>query len=154
MIWWAVFFIFIEYYSVGVMIYAKNNGMKNYGLCLIPFFAFFYMNEKICGFNVLGIKVSKWGQLTAELFIVCLLAFICTEWGAAHLTERNSIPLKQIMIIPILTSVLIFYLSMVKSTLRFIFLTRSEHKLQWLSCMLLLPIPFFIARVKAKVQEP
>ncbi len=145
MIGWIIFAIFLEYYSVGVTVLAKRNGMKNYGLCMIPFYSMFYMNKALGSFTVWSIKVEKWGRLAIELTLVCLGAYLYSQWGANHLTPQNAQPLAQIMRVPICACIFIGYLSFVNSTAKALFLMGAEFKCQWLVCALLLPIPFLLA---------
>lgn len=144
MIFWIILIAYIEYYSIGVTILAKRSGVKKYGLCMIPFVSFFYMNKLVPDFKVLSIKVEKWGVLVIELVVISLAAFVYSQWGMANLPEISSKPLTQIMLVPICACMGILYLSIVSSTLKALFLMKSDFKLQWLVCATLLPIPFLL----------
>ena len=57
---WIVFAVFLEMYSVSMAMLARRTGIKYYGLCLIPFVAFFFLDKIFPkGFSVFGIRVKR-----------------------------------------------------------------------------------------------
>lgn len=140
-----IFFLYLEIYSAAVAINAKNSGMRNYLLCLIPFVACFFVDKITDGFKMFSIKVQKWGLMTVQLFVVALAAYLFAMWGTSHLRAESVMPLIQIMLVPISFAVIIFYVGTVCSALRILFVQKTQFRLAWLVCMLFITIPFVLA---------
>lgn len=139
---WIVFLVYMEIYSVGVTVLAKKSGMQRYGLCLIPFVSFFFVDRITGGFSVCGIRVRSMGKLVVKLAIVCLFATVYAYWGLAHLAAEDSAPLVQVMWVPAAFSMVVFWLATVFSAVRILFLFRASFRLDWLVCALFVTVPF------------
>lgn len=154
---WIVFAVFIELYAVGMTVLAKNSQMKNYGLCLIPFVAFFYVDKIMPdGFSALSIKIQSFGKLVVTLLLVSIGAYLYMQWGVHNLPEKEIVPITQLMLVPISICLIIFWLALVYSTLTLMFGFGIEFKCEGLVCMLLFPIPFimmFMNRSKKHYQK-
>ena len=139
---WIVFLVYMEIYSAGVMVLAKKFGLQKYGLCLIPFVSFFFVDRILGGFSVCGIRVRSMGKLVVKLVIVCLFATAYAYWGLAHLAADDSSPLVQIMWVPAAFSMVVFWLATVFSAVRILFVMRASFRLDWLVCALFITVPF------------
>lgn len=147
MMWgWIVFAVFMEAYSVGMTILAYRTGMKNYGFCLIPFVAFFFLDKILPeGFTIIGIRVKKMGALVLKLFVVCLAVYLYMQWGITHLASRNIEPLQQIALVPIGICVIIFWTTITASTLALLFGFEVSFKGEVFVCALLFTAPVLLA---------
>lgn len=139
---WIVFLVYMEVYSAGMAVLAKKCGMRRYGLCLIPFAAFFYADRITGAFSVCGIRVRSLGKLVIKLVLVCVFATVYAYWGLTHLTADNSAPLVQVMWVPAAFSMAVFWLAAVFSAVRILFLLRASFRLDWLVCALFVTVPF------------
>ncbi len=148
MIGWIIFFLYVELYSVGMAIFLKKRGMRNYLLALIPFASFFFADRATGGFNAMSVRITSWGKLTIRLTVITLCAYLYGLWGMNHLEERNIEPLIQIMWLPAGVCMFVFWLCLVSSTLHLLFRLRSRFKFDWLCCFLLIPIPVLLATAK------
>ena len=74
--WLIVVLSVIEYYSAGVAVLAKRKEKKYWWLNLIPFVAFFYVQEYTRGFKIVMIPVKKWGQTVLIFAAVALVAVL------------------------------------------------------------------------------
>ncbi len=145
---WIVFLAYMEVYSAGVMLLAKRCNLRKYGLCLIPFVSFFYVDRILGGFSVCGIRVKSLGKLVIKLAIVCLLATIYANWGLTHLNAENSAPLVEVMWVPVAFSMIVFWLTTVFSAVRILFEMRASFRLDWLVCALFVTVPFLFMFVR------
>ncbi len=148
MIGWIIFLAYMELYSAGVMLLAKKCGIGRYGLCLIPFVSFFFVDRITGGFSVCGIRVSKWGRQVIVLAVISLCATAYALWGVSHLTADNSAPLVQVMWVPIAFCILVFWLGTAFSAVRILFLLNASFRLDWLVCALFITVPFLFMFVR------
>ena len=145
MLGWIIFFSFLELYSIGVTVLAKRSGLKNYGLCLIPFVAFFYVDKILPdGFVAIVIKFKGLGRLSIKLFLICAAAYAYMLWGIEHLDPRNIEPLKQLALVPIGFCLIALWTGMVASTLTLMFGFGMEFKCEKLVCLLWITIPVIL----------
>lgn len=148
---WIIFAVFIELYAVGMTVLAKHSQMKNYGLCLIPFVAFFYVDKILPnGFSALSIKIKSLGKLVITLLIVSLASYVYMQWGINNLPEKEIVPITQLMLVPISICFIIFWVALVSSTLTLMFGFGMEFKCENLVCILLIPIPFIMLFINRK----
>ena len=145
---WIVFLVYMEVYSLGVMLLAKKCGLRKYGLCLIPFVSFFYVDRILGGFSVCGIRVKSMGKLVIKLAIVCLFATVYAYWGLTHLTADNSAPLVEVMWVPAAFGMVVFWLTTVFSAVRILFVLRASFRFDWLVCALFVTVPFLFMFVQ------
>ena len=154
--YWIIVGVFIELYAVGMTVLAKNSQIKHYGLCLIPFVAFFYVDKILPqGFSVLSIQVKRFGRSVITLVLVSLGAYLYMQWGVNNLPEKEIVPITQLMFVPIGICLIIFWATVVSSTLTLMFGFGVEFKFEKLVCLLLIPVPFvllFINRGKKHYQ--
>lgn len=142
---WIIFAVFIELYAIGMTVLAKNSQMKNYGLCLIPFVAFFYVDKLLPdGFTALAIKIKGFGKLVIVLLLVSIGAYIYMQWGINNMPEAEIEPIIQLMLVPIGISLIIFWVALVASTLTLMFGFGIEFKCEKLVCILLITVPFLL----------
>lgn len=143
---WILFTAFLEFYSVGVMILAKRSGMKYYGLCLIPFVSFFYVDKILPeGFTAIVIKFKGLGRLSIKLFLICVVAHVYMSWGIVNLDPRNIAPLKDLALVPVVFCSIILWMGIVASTLTLMFGFGMEFKGERAVCLLLITIPVILA---------
>ena len=78
---WILFFVYMELYAAGLCVLLKRLGCPRYGLCLIPFAAFWYTDRLTDGFRLLVFPVRSWFK---TVIIFCLVAL------AEHLQVKNA----------------------------------------------------------------
>lgn len=106
-----VFFVFLEFYSVGVMVAAKKCG-ENYMKCLIPFYAIYVAGKMAKGFSVLTIPVKRFHFMFIELFLIGFFALLYACWGDMNLPKISSDALWQIMAIILVIVIVLMYFSL------------------------------------------
>ena len=104
--WLIVVLSVIEYYSAGVAVLAKRKEKKYWWLNLIPFVAFFYVQEYTRGFKIVMIPVKKWGQTVLIFAAVALVAVLLGEASEGRFIEEQVKYIKEITYIPIAAYVL------------------------------------------------
>ena len=143
---WIAFAVFLEAYSVGMTILARRAGLRHYGLCLIPFAAFFFLDKILPdGFSVFGMRVRALGPLAIKLLIVCVAAYLYMRWGITHLDARNIEPLRQIALVPIGICGIILWLAITASTLTLLFGFGASFRGDMPVCALLVTVPVLLA---------
>ena len=108
--------VFIELYSIGVMLLAKKTGEKDALLCLVPFYAFKVANRLTGTFAVLTIPVKKYHSMVAILVVVSLLAMVYGCWGDINLPVESIDSLWQIMGVVMGLCGLLFWISLIASS--------------------------------------
>lgn len=142
---WIAFAIFLELYAVGMTVLAKHSQMENYALCLIPFVAFFYVDKILPdGFSAFTIKINALGKLVVKLLIVSIVAYIYMQWGVHNLPEKEIEPITQLMMVPIGICLIVFWVTLVSSTLTLMYGFGMDLKCERLICILVIPIPFLL----------
>lgn len=142
---WVAVALFVEIYSVAMAVLAKRSGVARYGLCLIPFAAFFYADKFLPnGFTVLGIRIKALGPLAVKAFVLALAAYLYARWGISHLDPRNIVPLKQLAMVPIGASAVVLWAAIAASTLELMFGFDSGFRGDNLVCMTLVSTPVIL----------
>ena len=142
---WIAFAIFVELYAVGMTVLAKNSQMENYLLCLIPFVAFFYVDKILPdGFRSFTIKTNSFGKMIVKMVIISIAAYIYMQWGVHNLPEKEIEPITQLMMVPIGICILVFWVTLVSSTLTLMYGFGMDIPCERLICILLIPIPFLL----------
>ena len=118
--WLIVVLSVIEYYSAGVAVLAKRKEKKYWWLNLIPFVAFFYVQEYTRGFKIVMIPVKKWGQTALIFAAVALVAVLLGEASEGRFIEEQVKYIKEITYIPIAACAVFFYLGLFYSTKRIV----------------------------------
>ena len=144
--WLIVVLSVIEYYSAGVAVLAKRKGKKYWWLNLIPFVAFFYVQEYTQGFKIVMIPVKKWGQTVLIFASVALVAVLLGEASEGRFIEEQVKYIKEITYIPIAACAMFFYLGLFYSTKRIVEINSAEFPLYGLLSALILPAPFLILK--------
>lgn len=152
LIGWICFFVAVEFYGVSVaLLTASENGKCDFRY-LIPFYAFFREKDIAGEFKVIGIPVKKCGNAVILLAAIAFVASMITLWGSknfAAFPEKIGC-IKQIMAIPEILCAFAFYLIIVKSAIRTLFVHKKDFKGDWLCCALILPLPYLFGR---KIKE-
>ena len=149
MLWgWLIVFAVLEFYSIGITVLAYRNHEKHFWVNLIPFVCFFYVDKYVKGFKIIVIPVKKWGVTTLILFFVAAVATLITYWGNSYFLEENALYLSQIMIIPIVFSLIVMYLCLVFSSIELFNMTEIQMNKAWMIILvtLILPIPVIIMK--------
>ena len=143
-----------------MLFFLKKNHQKNYGLCLIPFASFFYLEKYLKEYSIFGIKVKSLGKIAVSFTIICLICYLTIFAAKQKLInlpiedqERYSLQIKyltQIMLVPIGFCILIFIINLAKSTSDLLFKYKCHFKMDLLVCLLTITIPFLIAKIKIK----
>ena len=148
---WIVFAVFLEMYSVSMAMLARRTGIKYYGLCLIPFVAFFFLDKIFPkGFSVFGIRVKALGPLVIKMFVLCLIVYFYMRWGINNLDSRNIEPLKQIALVPISICIIIFWAMLTVSTRELLFGFEESFSGDGVVCALLVTTPVLLACMNKK----
>lgn len=160
LIYWIIFLLYIEMYSLGMLFFLKKNKEKNYGLCMIPFASFIYLKKYLNEYSILGIRIKSLFKIAISFTIVC---FICCLFIILANNNLKDLPiedqtryatqikyLKQIMLVPIIFCLFIFIINLAKSTSDLLFKYKCHFKMDFIVSLLLLPIPFLIKNIKIK----
>lgn len=152
MIGWIVFLAWLEFYSVGITLLAKRRGSPRYGICMIPFASFFYVDSFTEGFFILTVPVKKWGKTVLIFCGVVILAQLGCVWADSALTAEMAGYFKQIMMLPVGFCLLVYWLGTIKSTSKMLDILKTNFKGAWILSALLIPIPALLLR-KGSVQK-
>lgn len=147
---WIIFLAYIEAFGIGVAIFAKRRGRKEWAYYFIPFYAFTFANKTTKGFKVMSIPVDNLFKSVIVETAVCLLAFIYAKWGETHLGEIDAPCLKQIMWVPAGVALFIFYLGSVKSSLAVFEEWRCRFSCDWLIYLTLIALPVAYAALPVR----
>ena len=131
--WLIVVLSVIEYYSAGVAVLAKRKEKKYWWLNLIPFVAFFYVQEYTRGFKIV-------------IAAVALVAVLLGEASEGRFIEEQVKYIKEITYIPIAACAVFFYLGLFYSTKRIVEINSAEFPLYGLLSALILPAPFLMLK--------
>lgn len=145
---WICFFALAEFYGISVtLLTASENGKCDFRY-LIPFYAFFKKKETSGEFKVLSIPVKKCGKTVILLAVIALICSAITVWGGVNFADypRKIGYIKQIMAIPMLVCAFGYYLIIVKSAIKTLFVHKKDFKGDWLCCALILPLPYLFGR--------
>lgn len=140
----AVVAVLLELFAVATAIMAKKCGDKNWKLALLPIYSFAVLQRLTGTFTVLTIPMKKYGQFVAVLAVTALIAGLLCLWSDT-LPEPSRTALKQIMYLPLATTLLLFYLAALNASAKAY--RRLSAKCYTLWCavsVLLLPIPFIM----------
>lgn len=141
-----VFFVWLEIYSISIALIAKKDKIPKYGLCIIPFAAFFFVDTFTQGFKILTIPVKKWG-VTVLLFVATIIiAYGGCVWSANAFPKEMAEYFKQIMLLPICACLFLLWLGVLKSTIKMLNIKKLNFKYSFLIVALLLPTPFLLCR--------
>ncbi|MBR2507078.1 MAG: hypothetical protein IKB70_09330 [Bacilli bacterium] len=134
---------FSYYYSIGAYFVLKKLGYEKAWKAFLPFYAFQLINKVGGTFSVFTIPVRKYTGTVIVLTVVVTLACLYGFWGNIYLPIESIGPLWEIMILVISICGLIFYVSLISSTLKLFLRFQLEHtKLITLLVALVLPMPF------------
>ena len=143
---WIIFLIWIEIYSIGITILAKRNGVPHYAIYLIPFVSLFFVDKFTGGFSILTIPVKKWGKTVLVSLLIVILSQMACHWAITTLTSEMAGYFVQIMLLPICTCGLIYWIGTIASTLRMLEIRGLDFKGAIFLAALLVPIPILLLR--------
>lgn len=141
---WICVLAITELYSIGITVLAYRNKEKFFYLNLIPFVSFFYIDKLVKGFSLLVIPTKKWGMTTLILLAVSIVSTGLIHLGAIHFGAENASYIKEIMLVPIVICLIIYYLGIVCSTLELyrIIEIKMPNFAKVITALTILPIPF------------
>ena len=147
---WIIFLIWIEIYSIGITILAKRKQIPHYAIYLIPFVSLFFVDKFTDGFTILTIPVKKWGKTNLIFLVIIILSQIGCHWAVTTLTAEMAGYFVQIMLLPICTCGLIYWLGTIASTLKMLEILELDFKGAIFLVALLFPIPILLLRRSCK----
>ena len=141
---WICVLAITELYSIGITVLAYRNKEKLFYLNLIPFVSFFYIDKLVKGFSLLVIPTKKWGMTTLILLAVSIVSTGLIHLGAIHFGAENASYIKEIMLVPIVICLIIYYLGIVCSTLELyrIIEIKMPNFAKVITALTIIPIPF------------
>jgi hypothetical protein len=115
---WIIGIAVIEIYSFCVMLLAKSVGLKKYGLCMIPFVAFYYVQRVAQRFTIFSIPVKKYMGVMLSLFVTLLVCTLLVLWAKPTLgvATENYQCFIEILYIPIAICAIVAWFGIVQST--------------------------------------
>lgn len=125
---WIIFLIWLELYSIGIALLAKQNGSSHWGVYLIPFASGFYVDFFTGGFKILTIPVKKWGKTVLIFAGMVILAQLGCRWAENTLTPEMAGYFVQIMLLPICICGFIYCLGTIASTLRILDILKTKKE--------------------------
>lgn len=145
MIGWIIFFAYAEIYAACLCVLLKRLGCPRYGLCLIPFAAFWYTDRLTDGFRLLVFPVRSWLKTVIVFCVVAALAQIYAEWGIRTIRQENVKYLTDLMALPIGLAVFVGWVGTASAARRILFRLKASFKHDLLVCLLLVPVPIVLA---------
>ena len=103
-----IFFVFLELYSVGVMFAAKKCG-EDYKKSLIPFYAFYLVQNMVKDFSLLTIPVRQFHKMFIQLYLLAAGALLYACWGSTNLPQISADALWEIMVVVLGIALLTMY---------------------------------------------
>ena len=135
--------VFSYYYSIGVYFVLKKLGYEKAWKAFIPFYAYQLVNKVGGTFSVFTIPVRKYTATVILLSVITSLACLYGFWGNIYLPSQSIGPLWEIMALVIGICALIFYASLISSSLKLFLRFRLEKtRLITFLVVLIIPIPF------------
>ncbi len=145
MIGWLIVFAYMELYAAGLCVLLKRLGCPRYGLCLIPFAAFWYTDRLTDGFRLLVFPVRSWFKTAIAFCAVAVLAQIYAGWGAHHIRPDSVRYLSDLMALPVGLAIFVGWVGTASAARRILFRLKASFKHDMLVCLLLLPVPVLLA---------
>ena len=142
---WILFFVYMELYAAGLCVLLKRLGCPRYGLCLIPFAAFWYTDRLTDGFRLLVFPVRSWFKTVIIFCLVALAAHVYALWGIHTIRPDSSPYLVDLMKLPIGLSIFVGWVGTAASARRILFRLKASFKYDMLVCLLLIPVPVLLA---------
>lgn len=141
---WIVVLAITELYSIGITVLAYRNKEKLFWVNLIPFVSFFYIDKLVKGFTLLVIPTKKWGATTLILLGISAISTLVVYLGSIHFGSENAGYIKEIMLVPIVICLVIYYLGIICSTLELyrIIEIKMPSFAKVITALTILPIPF------------
>ena len=151
-VYWIIFLVYAELYSVGLCLFLKRERVRRWALCLIPFAAFFYIDKLTDGFHLLVFPVRHWGKTVLMFGAVALAAQI---YGSV-LDDRIDpmYALWDLIKLPSALNFIVFWLGTASSAVRILLRCKMSFRGEWLVCLCLVTVPVLFAVLKNKSEEP
>lgn len=126
--------------------------MPYYAICLIPFVSLFFVDKFTGGFQILTIPVKKWGKTILTFLVIVILSQIGCQWAEATLPTEMAGYFIEIMLLPICTCGVVYWLGTIASTLKMLDILHLDFKGAIFLVALMLPIPVLLLRKKHAVK--
>lgn len=145
MLWaWIAIALYLEVYGIAVACLEKKQGNPRFWLCLIPYVAFAFVDRRLKGFTVLTLRIKSLLMTMLIMSGIAATACLVSKLGSAHFPESASVPLSQLMLVPIGFACFAAYVSLACASSALLFHFHAAFQGDLLVCLLLLPIPVLI----------
>ena len=146
MLWaWIAILLYVEVYGIAVACLEKRRGNPRFWLCFLPFAAFAFLDKRLHGFTVLTLRIRS--LLATMLLMAAIAAAACLVrvGGEIRFPETASVPLGQLMLVPIGFAAFAAWVSLASASSAFLFACHAGFRGDLFVCLLLLPIPVLYA---------
>lgn len=142
---WIAFFGYVALISIGIGLCCKRAGIKEWRWACLPFVSFFFLNRLTGGFKSVGIiRINDWGISTILLVLLCALCHFLIVWGNNNLVPEDAEALKQILILFVAFSGIIFYFGCIGFTMKILYVFKASFRYEGLVCALFITLPFIL----------